>query len=468
MNFLLLAILLPLLGGVGLSAFGTSRLGAIANAIVSAVGFALTLLVWKSGQAAPLAALFGALSGFVGFTAALASIWLAGIKESRLLTRYFYVLFQVLLGLSLLGLYTDNTGLLWLALAAETMAMAFSLSLSGSKSAGEAAWAYMLTNGVGIGLALFGTLLVSLAVIPEAGTTPVMTMSFTALSAKTVHFNQTWLSLGFIFILFGYGIKAALAPLRGWGLEHDTAGPMKLASTLQGLSAIVALLAILRFRHLVQVNVGPQLPMILLLAFATVLLLLAAFTMARQSSMRRFCGGMASGQMAVSLFAFGIGGPLAVFGGLLQMLLYRLLESGIFLASSAAMAERGCDDFFINLRGLPQTNRYTGWVLGVALFAASGLPPSGLFASSFIIVRETALHVPWACLPLSLGLMLFALPVLCRAAGILFAPALTAKPQRAGFVMNLSALHLVLLLVLAFAMPVPLVHLLTEAAGALQ
>lgn len=471
MNFQLLAIILPLLGALGLSAVGWSRLGAIINMVISAACFALTLMVWRSGQAAPLACLFGVLSGFVGFTAALANIWSRGGGASDPYARYGrydHALFQVLVGLSLLGLYTDNIGLLWLALATETMAMVFVIGLQGGKAAQEAAWAYMLTNGVCIGLALFGTLLVSLAATPVMETSPASMMSFTALSAAAVHFNQTWLSLGFILILFGYGAKAVLVPLCGWGYGNGAAGPMKLAYTQQGLSSVVALLAILRFRHLVQVNGEPVLPMIFLLAFASLSLFLAAFTMARQSGIRRFCGGMASGQAAISLFAFGIGGPLAVFGGLIQMLLYRLLESGLFLALLRAMEGRGGDDSFVNLRGLSQTNKYVGWVLGLMLFAASGLPPSGLFVSEFIVIHETVLRVSWVCLPLSIGLMLCALPVLRRVVGVLFISMPAAKSQKSGFVINLAMLHLALLLVLAFAMPAPLAHMLAEAAEVLQ
>ena len=462
MNFPLLAIILPLLGALALSAAGTSRFGAFANAVLSVAGFVLTLLVWLSGQTTALAALFGVLSGFVGLTAALATISMSAKSStsSARYDRYEYALFQLLLSLSLLGLYTDNIGLLWLALAAETIAMAVGIGLQGTKVAREAAWAHMLTNGVGIGLALFGTLLMSLAVVPASGTM----MSFTALSAQSTHFNTVWLSLGFIFILFGYGAKAVLTKLHDWAFAEGG----RPICALQGLSTIVALLAILRFRHIVQVHVGLLLPMILLLAFAIISLFLAAFTMARQSGIRRFCGSMACGQAAISLFAFGIGGPLAVFGGLLQMLLYRLLESGLFLALAGAMEGRGGDESFANLRGLLQTNKYVGWVLGLMLFAASGLPPSGLFVSEFIVIRETVLHIPWVCLPLSLGLMLCALPVLRHVGSVLFTQSPATKSPKAGFIINLATLHLVLLLVLAFAMPASLVHVLTQAAEALQ
>ena len=121
-------------------------------------------------------------------------------------------------------------------------------------------------------------------------------------------------------------------------------------------------------------------------------------------------------------------------------------------------------DGFAGLHGLPRRDQYSGWVLGAAFFALSGLPPSGLFVSEFIIIRQIILYDPWLCLPFSLGLVLCAIPVLRRTGALLFAPARLEKPEKAGWVIHLVSLHLGLLFVLALAMPVGLVHLLSASA----
>ena len=159
---------------------------------------------------------------------------------------------------------------------------------------------------------------------------------------------------------------------------------------------------------------------------------------------------------------------MAIFGGLLQMLVQTLLKSGSCLVLIRAVEGRGGDYTFARLRGLPHFNKYLGWVFGAALFAWSGLPPSGLFVGEFIIIDQTILHNPWMCVPLSIGLMLCAMPVLRYTGRVLCAPAPVEKTQKAGWDVNLAVLHLVVLLILAFAMPALLVKLLTAAAGALQ
>lgn len=470
MTLPLLAILFPLLCGVGLGVVGGPRFGAMANALLSLVGFILTLLVWWSGQVGMLASLFGGLSGFVGLTAALANIMLVKAEAGRLSRRqwrFYHAFFQMLLGLSLLGLYAQNAGLLWLALAGETVIMALGISLYHTKAALKAAWAYLLLTGIGIGLGLFGTLLIYLASQPVLGT-GLSALGFTSLSAHAPGLNQTLLALGFILILLGYGTKAAFVPLHGWLIDGYASGPMILVGILQGLFVNVALLAILNVRHLLSVGTGATLPNAILLAFAVVSLLFPAVAMARPGGIRRFLGFASSQHAAVSLFAFGIGGPLAVFGGLLHMVLHTMLKSGLFLGLAAVRDAQATESGFTRLRALPHTDKYAALVLGCGFFALSGLPPSGLFASEFIIICQTITHNPWMCVPLSLGLGLGAIPALRRAGPFLLAPAPSRKPQTTEWSMHLLVLHLVLLVGLAFAMPELLVQFFLKATGALS
>ena len=83
-----------------------------------------------------------------------------------------------------------------------------------------------------------------------------------------------------MFLLFGYGTKAALVPLHGWLPDAYAEGPAPLTTALSGLLLNVALIAILRFRHLLQANFaagGAMQPGPFLLALGLASLLLTAF-----------------------------------------------------------------------------------------------------------------------------------------------------------------------------------------------
>lgn len=473
MSFPFLVIILLLLGAIAQSLIGTPRFGAMSNAILSGVGFLSTLVVWWSGQVPGLIGLFGVLSGFVGMTTSLANIGFVGAEWERLSVRrwrFYHALFQLMLALSLLGLYADNIGLLWLALMGETLTMALAVSLYGNSVSIKPAWSYLLLGSVGGGLALFGTLMVYLAAQPTLGT-GMASMSFTALSAHADHLDPRLLCLGFILIVFGYGSRVVLTPLQGWSSAICTVGPTPLSNVLRGLFANVVLLAVLRFSYLVRSCVGPALPASLLLSLSLILAILSAFILIRGRTVQRFLTGVESQQVAISLFAFGIGGASAILGGILQMLLRTLLLSGAFSAFFALSARRGGENIsFARLKSLLCDHKYAAWALAITIFVLSGLPPSALFVSEFMIIRQAVLNYPWFFL-LFFGVFgVCAVLVLRRVVGTIsaLASASAASPQKPEGYVGLAALHLAFAFVLAFVMPATLMHLLMQTAGVMR
>ena len=261
MNFALAAALLPLFAALPLGLFGTPQQGAMANLLLCGVTFLLTLGVFVDPGAGlvhadRLGMVFGALTGFVGLTTAVANLgFVAASLEALSLRRWrvYHAMFQVMLGACLLGLYADNLGLLWVALEGATIAGTVAVSLPRSASALEAAWKYFILGGVGIALALFGTMLTYLAAQPALGP-GLAAMSFSALAAHGGALDGALLTLAFVFLLFGYGTKAALVPLHGWLPDAYAEGPAPVTTAMSGLTLNVALLAILRFRHVLQEN----------------------------------------------------------------------------------------------------------------------------------------------------------------------------------------------------------------------
>ena len=477
-------VFLPFLAALVLGLVGSPVGGAIANAGLSFVVFLLTLAVFTapgSGliHADGLGLLFGVLTGFIALTTALANIGYVRGAQARLATplwRLYHALCQVVLGATLLGLYADNIGLLWVAVEGATIAATLAVSLPRTASALEAAWKYFILGGVGIGLALFGTMLVYLAAQPALGP-GLAAMSFAALSAHAGAMDGSLLTLAFVFILFGYGTKAALVPLHGWLPDAYAEGPAPLTTALSGPMLNLALIAILRFRHLMQVNVSsggtamPPGPFLLTLGLASIIL--TGFSLSRRRDARRFFGFSSVEHSGVAVFAFGIGGAAAIFGGLLHMLVHTLVKSALFQALMRGAALRGSaapgNYGFSHLRGMIHSNKYVGWLLGACVFALTGLPPSGLFASEFIIISQTIQRDPYVSLPLGLGLVLCAVAIIRNIGPLVFghAPPHT-RHQKAGIGVNLVGVQLALAFAVAFAMPWFLLHALSSVAAGLQ
>jgi hydrogenase-4 component F len=480
-----LAVLLPVLAAIGLGFAGTPLRGAYANLIVCAVVFLLTIGVFFSPgsgivQADRLGMIFGLLAGFVALTTAISNIdFVRGEVEAMTPRRWriHHAMCQLMLGATLLGLYADNIGLLWAAVETATIAATMGVSLPRTASALEAAWKYFVLGGVGIALALFGTAVTYLAAQPALGP-GLPALSFSALSAHAGQLDGRLMTLAFVFLLFGYGTKAALVPLHGWLPDAYAEGPAPLTATLSGLLLHVALIAILRFRHLMQANVAAggdaMLPGPFLLTLGLASLLLTAFSLWGRRDSRRFFGFSSIEHSGIAAFAFGIGGAAAIFAGLLHMLLHTLIKSALFQALTRAAALRGGaapGNFgFSHLRGLAATNRPLAWLLGACIFALTGLPPSGLFSSEFLIISQTIQRQPLLSFPLGLGLVVCAIAIIRLIGPLLFnpPPRRGTLPAKAGAGIGAAALHLLAVLVLAFAMPLALVRMLSGIAGALQ
>jgi len=89
-------------------------------------------------------------------------------------------------------------------------------------------------------------------------------------------------------------------------------------------------------------------------------------------------------------FAFGMGGAVAAFAGLLHMTVHSLTKSAIFFTVGHASQAAGTQNMD-SIRGLIQTSPTIGWGLVLGSLAILGLPPFGVFTSEFMVLT-TAMH----------------------------------------------------------------------------
>jgi hydrogenase-4 component F len=108
--------------------------------------------------------------------------------------------------------------------------------------------------------------------------------------------------------------------------------------------------------------------------------------------------------MGIITFAFGIGGPLANFAGLLHMAMHSLTKSAIFFAVGHIAQVKGTQRI-ADMGGLTETNPMLGWGLVLGVVAIAGLPPLGIFMSEFLLVTSTFAREPALALILVFGIL---------------------------------------------------------------
>src|SRR5215210_8166202 len=406
------------------------RVGAVINIFASAASFlaALSLLfVERIRTDIILVDDFNIylviLTTFVAFTTSVFSAPYIGHELatghlSPYFLRFYHALYQAMIGAMSVALLANNVGLLWLGVEVATLSTVLMVGIYRTPEAVEAAWKYFILGSVGIGLAFFGTILVYLVAQETLGE-GLSAMAWDRLRANAAKFDPGLLSLAFVFILVGYGTKVGLAPFHAWLPDAHAEGPTPISAVLSGLLLNVALYALLRFKMLMAaapatLNVGVIMGALGLVSFA-----FAAFMMYRRRDIKRLFAYSSIEHMGIMTFAFGIGGPVANFAGLLHMTLHSLTKSAIFFAVGHVAQVKGTQRI-AEIRGLSSSHPVLAAGLALGVIAIAGLPPFGMFVSEFMLVTSTLVRQPALAIVLVLGLLIAFGALILRLQDVLF------------------------------------------------
>jgi hydrogenase-4 component F len=348
------------------------------------------------------------LNALVAFTTAIFSAsYIAPEIEAGhlkpLFVRFYHALFQAMLGAMNLALLANNIGLLWVGLELATLITVVMVGTNRTPSALEAAWKYFILGSVGISLAFFGTILVYLAgqsVLGEG----LSAMTWSLLLARAADLDAGLLNLAFIFLLVGYGTKAGLVPFHAWLPDAHAEGPTPVSALLSGLLLNVALFALLRFKILIAAHPGAMRPGAIMIAIGLVSLIFAAFMLYQRRDIKRLFAYSSIEHMGLITFAFGLGGAIANFAGLLHMALHSLTKSAIFFAVGHVAQAKGSQRV-ADIRGLSVSHPALAIGLAAGVLAISGLPPFGLFMSEFLILTTSFARNPWLAVFPAFGLI---------------------------------------------------------------
>jgi hydrogenase-4 component F len=417
---LLILLGTPLLAAILLAFIGDRRLAPEVNIAGSAATFAAGLgLAFEVYEMGPMLAggrfffvdafniYLAVLTSFVSMTTAMFSRpYMRREREHGRLghwsMRFYHAMFQLFIFAMLLCLLTNNIGVLWISMELATLSTVLLVSLYRTPTAIEAAWKYFILCGVGIAQALFGTVLLYFAaekVLGEGGEA----LLWTNLSQLSDRLEPTILSLAFVFLMVGYGTKVGLVPLHNWLPDAHSEGPTPISAVLSGLLLNIALYALVRCKVLVDGSTQSHYAGNIMMGFGILSVIVAAFSILRQKDIKRMFSYSSIEHMGIATFAFGLGGPIATFGGLLHMLMHSLAKSAIFFTVGHASQMHMTQDMD-RIKGLFKGNPLVGWGLMLGVMAIVGMPPFGVFTSEFLILTATMKDAPFMTPFLLLGL----------------------------------------------------------------
>ena len=479
MEALVLVLASPLAGGLVLAFIGHRGVARDANVAFSFATFlaacALTARVVSAGPLLafgdeffidPLNVFLVALTAFVGWTTAVFSRPYMRVEQDHgnmtpARMRLYHSMYQLFSFAMLLALTTNNMGILWVAMEAATLTTVLLVSVYRTAASLEAAWKYFILCGVGIALALFGTVLLYMAAERVFGAEGGALL-WTRLDFAKGRLDPNIITLAFAFLFIGYGTKVGLVPLHNWLPDAHAEGPTPVSAVLSGLLLNVAMYALLRCKVLTDGALHDQLAGRLLIGFGLASVVVGAFFLSRQKDVKRMFAYSSIEHMGLVAFAFGLGGPIATFAGLLHMTVHSLTKSAIFFAVGHATQKAGTQ-VMSEIRGLIKVSPTVGWGMMLGSIAILGIPPFGVFASEFLILTTAMREQPWATPFLLLALGVAFASVFSRVLPMVFGET-TVRPLAHAPALLPVFTHLALALMLGVWVPPYLVGWYTQAA----
>jgi len=415
-----LILLISLVGMGVLGVLGNqqwaSKINVWFNAATLIVSFILALVVLEQGPVLSEDKLFYidafnvyliALTALVGLTTSIFSgPYMENERRHGRLTgrrlQLYYAMYQGFMLAMFLVLTTNNMGFMWVAMEGATLATVLLVSLYRTPESVEAAWKYFILCGVGIALALFGTILLFIAAEQVQGLGSDG-LTWTILFERASELDPAVLKIAFVFLLVGYGTKIGLVPMHSWLPDAHSEGPTPMSAILSGLLLNDALYAVVRSKMIIDKSLGTDEAGILMMGFGLLSFLVAVLLLHRQRDIKRLFSYSSIEHMGMMTFAFGIGGSLATFAALLHMTVHSLTKSAIFVtvghATQIAKTQR-----MQKIRGIISTQPGVGWALVIGTLAIAGFPPFGVFVSEFLVLVATMKNYPWLTLPLLFGI----------------------------------------------------------------
>jgi hydrogenase-4 component F len=301
--------------------------------------------------------------------------------------REYYALTPLFVFSMILVALANNLGILWVAIEGTTLASVFLVMFYGRETSLEAAWKYAIIGGVGLSMALFGTILTYYSAHQALGTDTLAGLNWSVLVGNAAQFDKPTMRLAFILILLGYGTKAGIAPMHTWKPDAYSEAPIPGAAMLAAAVLNCALYGLVRFYILSSKCLGPEFASNLLILFGLLSMGVAVPFILVQKNFRRMLAYSSIDHSGIMVLALGFGGPLGVLGMLLHMTFHSITKPLLFFCAGNVQQQLKTDLFREAKGGLIHSMPLTGAAFLMVTLAVTGAPPFSLFLSEFTILR---------------------------------------------------------------------------------
>jgi proton-translocating NADH-quinone oxidoreductase chain N len=244
----------------------------------------------------------------------------------------------------------------------------------------EAGMKYIVMGAVGSAFAFFGISLVYF----QTGT-----LQFNDLVGMLS--TTPILQAALLFLIIGFGVKAAIVPLHTWLPDAHSAAPSGISAMLSGIVIGAGFFTLLR-SLLVFTGTG--------LAAGELLIIMALITMSvgnlmaysqlshKQADLKRILAYSSVAQMGYILLGVGVGLAYGIRvgyeGGLFHIMTHAFMKGLAFLCAGAIIHQLGTR-YVDEMEGIGLSMKVTAFAFALSLLALAGIPPLSGFMSEWMV-----------------------------------------------------------------------------------
>ena len=325
--------------------------------------------------------------------------------------KYYFLLLNFYLAANTAAILSSNFGMYWVASEATTLSVAPLIYYYRNEEALEAMWKYLFLVSLGIAFAFIGILFLTLS---ANGTLLEGRQLFFSEFAKNAGLlNPVWLKASFIFIFVGLSTKIGIAPMHSADVDATSNSPSPVAALMAGSLRITALLGVMRIFQIVTPSSVHGFAKTILIIGGLFSLFVAFVFMFKVKNYKRLLAYSSVEHLGIITLAVGIGG-LAFVGAIYHIVYNSICKVVLFFIAGNVHREFKTREI-AGVSSVINFMPWTGWLLLLAFFAISAIPPFGIFFSELMIFEGMLFSgKPWV-LAVTMFFMLFIFINMARA-----------------------------------------------------
>ena len=317
--------------------------------------------------------------------------------------RYYFLLLNFYLFANTAAILSNNFGMYWVASEATTLSVAPLIYYYRNEEALEAMWKYLFLVSLGIAFAFIGILFLMLS----TNNTPLegRQLFFAEFAKNATLLNPIWLKASFIFIFVGLSTKIGIAPMHSADVDATSNSPSPIAALMAGSLRITALLGVMRIFQIVTPSSIHEFAKTILIIGGLFSLFVAFVFMFKVKNYKRLLAYSSVEHLGIITLAIGIGG-LAFVGAMYHIVYNSICKVVLFFIAGNVHREYKTREI-AGVSSVMNFMPWTGWLLLLAFFAISAIPPFGIFFSELMIFEGMLFSgKPWI-LAVTMFFMLF-------------------------------------------------------------